>query len=83
MWRLWRVAVFRTYEKYRRERVVELLPEAYKLYLEHTDGKVWDYPGRKEYGWDIDIEKSGLQKKFREDIIEGRMLNGESADLNF
>jgi hypothetical protein len=78
----WRTAVTCTYERYRREKIIETLPQAFALYLKHQ-GHDWNYPGRSKFSEiNVDPDK-GLSKHFLKMILEGRILNGEPADLNF
>ena len=78
----WRIAVTSLYERYRREKVIELLPQAFALYLKHK-GRDWRYPGRSDYHeLKIDPDK-GLSRMMLNMILKGRELNGEPADLNF
>ncbi|MEP7168232.1 MAG: hypothetical protein ABI855_02570, partial [Bacteroidota bacterium] len=75
----WRIALLHTYERYRRETVIELLPEAFNMYRKHLGNK-WNFPGRtadNENAWD------GLRNVYRNHIIDGRKLNGEPPDFNF
>jgi len=78
----WRVAVALTYERYRREKVIALLPQAFEIYLKHL-GHDWKYPGRNERRSMDDDPYKGISRMFFDMIIQGRVLNGEPADLNF
>jgi hypothetical protein len=78
----WRAAVTRTYERYRREKVIDLLPDAFTLYLKNL-GHDWHYPGRSTLHKIVLDPKKGLSKHFVKVILQGRVLNGEPADLNF
>ncbi len=75
----WRTAVKMTWEKYRRDRVIEFLPEAYQIYLNHL-GEKWDYPGNKENPFE---DEKRLKRGYRKGIINGRILNGDPPDFNF
>ena len=77
----WRTAVALTVERYRRENVISLLPEAFEMYLKHL-GHDWNYPGKSEYADRYDSYKS-ICKHWKETLISARVLNGEPADLNF
>lgn len=78
----WRTAVNCTYERYRRERVIDLLPNALAIYLKHL-GHDWHYPGRYEKDEIVLDPEKGLSKHYLKMILQGRVLNGEPADLNF
>lgn len=78
----WRTAVTCTYERYRRERVIDLLPKAFALYLKHL-GRDWHYPGRYKTDEIVPDPEKGLSKHYLKTILQGRTLNGEPADLNF
>lgn len=78
----WTIAVSATYERYRRECLMEEMPRAYKLYLKHL-GEDWNYPGKITYISDAEGRLAGLGKLFRDMIINGRVLNNEPADLNY
>jgi len=77
----WRTAVSLTYERYRREKVISLLPEAFEIYLKHL-GREWNFPGKKEYLYGDDTYKT-ICKVWKEHLLKARVLNGEPADLNF
>jgi hypothetical protein len=78
----WRTAVMCTYERYRRERVIDLLPKAFELYLKHR-GHDWYYPGRYKTDVIVPDPEKGLSKHYLKMILQGRTLNDEPADLNF
>ncbi len=73
----WQTAVIYTWEKHRRDMLIEFMPQAYQLYLKHAPKK-WDYPGFTEFDPGVD-----LPKRYREMIIKGRQMNNEAPDLNF
>jgi hypothetical protein len=78
----WKAGVKKTFERYRREMTVELLPQVYEEYLQNCKNRKWLYPGRDEMRNSDDPWKSisAMRKKH---IMEGRQLNDEPADLNF
>jgi hypothetical protein len=78
----WRTAVSSTYERYRRGRIIDLLPRAFAMYLKHK-GRDWHYPGRYKNDNIAPDPERGLSKHYLKMILEGRVINGEPADLNF
>jgi hypothetical protein len=78
----WAISVSATYEQYRRERIIETMPHAYQIYLNHI-GEDWEYPGKENYFRNTEDRFEGLGKMIRNMIISGRILNGEPADLNY
>ena len=77
----WRTAIKRTFERYRRERVIALMPTTYQQYLDNL-GKKWKYP-TDEHENKMFTELGKYRKLYYDRIIRGRELKGEPADLNF
>ncbi|MEI8203566.1 MAG: hypothetical protein WCH34_11170 [Bacteroidota bacterium] len=78
----WRIAVQATWERYKRNKVIELLPYAHEQYLEHK-GEKWNYEGREEHFSAFKDDEKGIQNTIRKHILEGRKLKGEPLDFNF
>jgi hypothetical protein len=76
----WQEGIKKTYERYRRELTIEMLPQAYAMYLENYKNSDWKYPGRPD---DTTRPWKNISDMRKKSIIEGRVLNGEPADLKF
>ena len=71
----WMEAVQLAAEKYRVKKITEAIPEAWEQYMINIQTGIAFQPNGSSYQWLKDLESKN--------ILEGRALNGEPADLNF
>ena len=78
----WRIAIKRTAEKYRRERTIELLPQAFEMYKKHKGEKFY-FPSLDYKSFEDMEEQHHFKNGYMKKIMTGRKLKGEPEDLNF
>jgi len=80
-WYNWREALHRSAEMYRRTKTIQAMPLVYESYcIRRNAGIPFEKPNHNK---DYDDLKIKLRQKIIENIIQGRVLNGEPPDLNF
>jgi hypothetical protein len=80
-WHNWREALHRSAEWYRRKKIMEAMPVAYESYCIRRDVGI---PFEKDhYGESLGELLEQVRQKRIDEIIQGRVFNGESPDLNF
>ncbi|MEI8202200.1 MAG: hypothetical protein WCH34_04260 [Bacteroidota bacterium] len=75
----WKDALYYTIAIYQKMKTAEALPIAYEKYCMHINASI---PFENEFD-DFKGQLQSLRTTFANQIIEGRLLNGEPGDLNF
>ncbi len=73
----WKDGIIKAADRYRRQKLAGGVRSAYKEYLMRLNSKVTLHEEENDDTWDV------LRKKHKEDIVKGRVMNGEQPDLNF
>jgi hypothetical protein len=80
-WYDWREAIERAAHNYRRKKIAEALPAAFEQYQMHRNMNI-PFPSRREDDNHLK-ELQNIKSQIIERIKKGRMLNGESPDLDY
>lgn len=73
----WKDGIMKAADRYRRRKLADGVRSAYKDYLMRLNNKVKLSEGEMDDTWD------NIRKEHKQQLIEGRILNGEPPDLNF
>jgi len=80
-WYNWREALHRAANMYKRNKIVQAMPLAYESYCIRREAGIPFETNSHDDSWK-DIKKD-VRQIIIDQIIEGRVLNGEPPDLNF